>query len=136
MSPRAIRSPLKSRLLAAARSTRSPCPSNALGLQGTKTFEQVVVPQNPDIKALPPVSFSFFDPDQKAYRTLTQPAVPLVVRPSGSTPTPTVLAASKGTQESTPPAQDIVPNKQRLGTLARIGPPLAEQTWFLALQGV
>jgi hypothetical protein len=64
--------------------------TDALGLQGTKTFEQVVVPQNPDIKSLPPVSFSFFDPDQKSYRTLTQPAVPLVVRPGGSAPTPTV----------------------------------------------
>lgn len=54
--------------------------TDALGLQGAKTFEQVVVPQSADIKALPPVSFSFFDPDQKSYRTLTQPAVPLVVR--------------------------------------------------------
>src|SRR5215471_5232249 len=32
-----------------------------LGLQGTKSFEQVVVPQTPEIKELPPVSFSFFD---------------------------------------------------------------------------
>lgn len=110
--------------------------ADQLGLQGTKTFEQVVQPENADVKALPPLSFSFFDPDQKTYRTLTQPAVALLVRPSGSAPTPTVLAATRTTAESAPPTQDIVPNKQRLGTLARIGPPLAEQTWFLALQGV
>jgi len=110
--------------------------ADQLGLQGTKTFEQVVQPENVDVKALPPLSFSFFDPDQKTYRTLTQPAVALLVRPSGSAPTPTVLAATRTTAESAPPTQDIVPNKQRLGTLARIGPPLAEQTWFLALQGV
>ena len=111
-------------------------PADPLGLQGTKTFEQVVQPENADVKALPPMSFSFFDPDQKAYRTLTEPAVPLVVRPSASTPTPTVLAGARPSQENTPPAQDIVPNKQRLGTLAQLGPPLAQQTWFLALQGV
>jgi len=107
-----------------------------LGLQGTKTFEQVVQPENADVKALPPMSFSFFDPDQKAYRTLTQPAVPLVVRPSGSAPAPTVLAGARTTPDNPPPTQDIVPNKQRLGALARIGPPLAQQSWFLALQGV
>jgi hypothetical protein len=110
--------------------------TDSLGLQGTKTFEQVITPQNTDIKALPPISFSFFDPDQKSYRTLTQPAVPLVVRPGGSAPAPTVLASSRSNQESAPPAQDIVPNKQRLGVVAQVGPPMVEQTWFLALQGV
>ena len=32
--------------------------------------------------------------------------------------------------------QDIVPNKQRLGSVAQIGAPLIQQPWFLALQGV
>ncbi len=111
--------------------------TDQLGLQGTKTFEQIVTPQNADIKALPPISFSFFDPEVKTYRTLTQPAVPLVVRPGGATVAPTVLASSPARQENTPPtAQDIVPNKQHLGTVAQIAPPLAQQTWFLALQSV
>jgi hypothetical protein len=108
---------------------------DALGLQGTKTFEQIVTPQNADIKALPSVSFSFFDPDQKAYRTLTQPAVPLVVRPGGAAPTPTFLTTKKE-PDNAPPTQDIVPIKQRAGTLAQISPPLIEQRWFLAVQGV
>ena len=109
--------------------------TDALGLQGTKTFEQIVTPQNSDVKALPPFSFSFFDPDQKSYRTLTQPTIPLVVRPGGSTSTPTVVAGTRSTNESSPVA-DILPNKQRFGTIAQIGPPLAVQPWFLALQGV
>ena len=110
--------------------------TDALGLQGAKTFEQVVVPQNPDINSLPPVSFSFFDPDQKSYRTLTQPAVPLVVRPGGSAPTPTVAAASRAVSDTPPPAQDIVHIKPRLGMAAQIGLPLVQQPWFLALQAV
>ena len=110
--------------------------TDALGLQGAKTFEQVVVPQSADIKALPPVSFSFFDPDQKSYRTLTQPAVPLVVRPGGSAPAPTVLAASRSAPDNPPPAQDIVHIKPRFGAVARIGLPLAQQPWFLSLQAV
>lgn len=110
--------------------------TDQLGLQGTKTFEQIVQPENPDLKALPDFSFSFFDPEQKAYRTLTQPAIPLRVRPGGSTPTPTVLAAPSREPQNTPPTPNIVPNKQHLGTVAQIGAPLVERPWFLALQGV
>jgi hypothetical protein len=110
--------------------------SDKLGLQGTKSFEQIVVPQNADIKALPPVSFSYFDPEQKAYRTLSQPGIPLVVRPAGAAVAPTFVANSRRPQETAQPAQDIVPNKQRLGAVAQVGPPLAEQPWFLALQGM
>ncbi len=110
--------------------------TDPLGLQGTKTFEQVVVPQSPDIKALPPVSFSFFDPDQKSYRTLTQPAIPLIVRPGGSAPTPVVAASTRNAAETPPPAQDIVHIKPRLGAVAHIAPPLVLQPRFLALQAV
>jgi hypothetical protein len=110
--------------------------TDPLGLQGTKTFEQVVVPQSADIKALPAVSFSFFDPDQKHYRTLTQPAVPLVVRPGGSAPAPTIVAANRSAQDSPPPAQDIVHIKPRLGALAQVGPPLVQRPWFLTLQAI
>jgi hypothetical protein len=110
--------------------------TDALGLQGTKTFEQVVVPQNPDINALPPVSFSFFDPDHKSYRTLTQPAVPLIVRPGGSAPAPTVAANTRSAPDNPPPAQDIVHIKPRLGTVAQISLPLVQQPWFLALQAI
>ncbi|HLH53532.1 MAG TPA: BatD family protein [Verrucomicrobiae bacterium] len=110
--------------------------TDQLGLQGTKTFEQIVTPQNSEIKALPPVSFSFFDPDAKAFRTLTQPPIPLAVRPGGSVAAPTVLGSQKGPDNNAPASQDIVPNKQRMGTLAQIGPPLAQQGWFLVLQSV
>jgi len=111
--------------------------TDQLGLQGTKTFEQIVTPQNAEIKALPPISFSFFDPEVKTYRTLTQPAILLSVRPGGTSAGPTVLASTQARQENAPPpSQDLVPNKQRLGSLAQIGPPLAQQTWFLVLQSV
>jgi hypothetical protein len=45
------------------------------------------------------------------------------------------LAPSAKAQDA-PPSQDIVPNKQRLGAVAQIGPPLIQQRWFLALQCV
>jgi hypothetical protein len=109
--------------------------TDPLGLDGTKTFEQLLAPQTSDLKALPPVVFSFFDPAAKAYRTLNSPALPLAVKPSGSSAGPSILAPSAKAQDA-PPSQDIVPNKQRLGAVAQIGPPLIQQRWFLALQCV
>ena len=110
--------------------------TDALGLQGTKFFEEVVVPQNAELKSLPGFAFSYFDPDVKAYRTLAHPAVALVVRPAGSTPPPSV-ANLPGTKPEEPAVrQDIVPLKQRLGPVTRVQPPLVTQPWFLAAQAV
>ncbi|SPE60567.1 conserved exported hypothetical protein [Verrucomicrobia bacterium] len=109
--------------------------SDGFGLQGTKTFEEVVVPQSAEVNALPPISFSFFDPDQKAYRTVTQPALPLVVRPSASAQAPVVTQGGRR-QDTPPPAQDIVDIKQHLGAMVPVGPPLVQQPWFLAVQSV
>jgi hypothetical protein len=109
--------------------------ADPLGIQGTKSFEQVIVPQNTDIKQVPPFSFSFFDPEQKSYRTLTQPAIPLTVRPGGSIPAPSV-AIAKTASDTPPPAQDIVPIKTQFGSFAQLSPALVQQPWFIALQAV
>lgn len=90
--------------------------SDQLGLQGTKTFEQIISPENADIQELPPFTFSFFDPETKTYRTLTHPATKLTVRPGGNVVAPTIAATPKPNSNEPPPKQvDIVPIKQRLG---------------------
>jgi hypothetical protein len=109
--------------------------TDVLGIQGTKVFEQVVVPQSAEIKELPPIVFSYFDSDKKQFETLRSPAIGLIVRPGGFASVPVAAIANRATQEA-PPAQDIVSIKQRPGKLERIGPPLVEQPWFLALQSV
>jgi hypothetical protein len=109
--------------------------TDSLGLQGTKSFEEIVVPQNSDIRMLPSFSFSFFDPDQKKYQTLTQPAVPLLVRPSSSATIPLANGARAG-QDNQPGTHDIISIKQRIGEVAQITPPLLRQRWFVALQSV
>jgi hypothetical protein len=110
--------------------------TDSFGLQGARTFEQIVVPQSAEVKELPPFSFSFFDPEAGAYRTLTQPAAPLLVRPGGSVAAPTFVAAGRPGQDAPPPAQDIVHIKPRLGAIAQGGAPLVGQPWFIVLQTV
>ena len=110
--------------------------ADQLGLQGTKTFEQLIVPQSADIRELPPISFSYFDTDKKKYQTLTHPAISLVVRPGGASAMPTIAATGRPTQDAPPPAQDIVSIKQRPGKLEVAGSALLERPWFLTLQSV
>ncbi|MCX7722650.1 MAG: BatD family protein [Verrucomicrobiae bacterium] len=105
--------------------------TDPLGIEGVKTFEQVLVPQSTNVTELAPLVFSFFDPDAHVFRTLTSPAVPLVVKPAAASATP-MLAGTK--VEDNPPAPDIVPIKQRLDTIAAVKPPLIQQPIFWAIQ--
>jgi len=110
--------------------------SDPLGLQGTKTFEQIVTPQNTDVHELPAFSFSFFNPDAKTYRTLTQPPVQLAVHSAGATPAPVIAATKSSNAQNPPPPQDILPIKEQPGALTPAGPPLLTQPGFLAVQSV
>jgi hypothetical protein len=110
-------------------------PSDQSGMSGTKSFALTVVPQSLEIKELPPFVFSYFDPNQKAYRTLSQPAVPLTVRPSAAS-LPMGVSIDAGTTAPASTNQDIVHIKPRVGTLAAIQPPLVMRPWFVALQGL
>jgi hypothetical protein len=107
--------------------------TDALGIQGTKTFEQVVVPQNAGIKELPPISFSYFDSDKKKFETLSSGPIGLIVRPGGAVSVPAVAATKTSAQEA-PPAQDIVSIKLRPGKLEPPGAPLIQKPWFVAVQ--
>jgi hypothetical protein len=110
--------------------------SDDLGLSGTKSFEQVIIPQNHEIKILPPVVFSFFDPGARMYRTLTSRAIPLTVRPSGiaAVPPPSLTNASSAT--TPPPVDDILHIKPRLELSASVAPLLIFRPWFLGLQSL
>ena len=105
-----------------------------LGMTGTKTFKLTAVPQNMDIKELPAYVFSYFDPELKSYRTLTQPALPLTLRPSAASLPPTALTTPSSSAENAESSQGILSIKQRIGTLAQIQPPIAVRGWFIFAQ--
>lgn len=110
--------------------------SDQLGIEGTKTFEEIVTPQSTDVHQLPQLSFSFFDPDDGNYRTLTQPSVPLAVRSAGKATVPASAAVRAGGAQNPSSPQDIMPIKEEMGALVAAGPPLVIRPVFLALQGL
>jgi hypothetical protein len=107
-------------------------PSDQFGFQGIKTFEQIISPQNSDIHDLPPLTFSFFNPDDGQYHKLASLPLPLVVKAAGATPLPQIAATKNSAEEKSP--QDILPIKNDLGTLAKNSAPLISQPAFLAVQ--
>ncbi len=110
--------------------------TDQLGIEGTKTFEQIITPQNTDVHELPAFSFSFFDPGAKTYRTLTQPSVQLAVHSGGTTPVPVIAATKAANSRNPPPPQDILPIKEQIGALAPAGPPRLTRPAFLAAQSL
>ena len=109
-----------------------------LGLSGTKLFEQIVMPAHAEIKDLPPFQFSYFDPNLRQYRTLTQPAIRLNITPNA---TPTAQPTLAGGQQAPPPEvekprEDIAHIEPRLGTLASSAGVFIQRPWFYLLQGV
>jgi hypothetical protein len=109
--------------------------TDQFGFQGTKTFEQIITPLNSDVRELPPMTFTFFNPDDGRYHTLTHPATPLTVRAAGATPLPALAANKHSTLENQPPP-DLLPIKEKLGALATASAPLVTRPLFLVAQSV
>jgi len=110
--------------------------SDPFGLQGIKTFEQVVIRKTRRSSNCRRSPSAFSTPDRRAYHSVTHPAIPIAVRASTAAPAqPTVLATGAQNQKEPKPATDIVHIKTRPGMFAQIRPPLIRQTWFVAMQG-
>jgi hypothetical protein len=111
-------------------------PADPLGMTGTRTFKLTAVPESTEVHQLPPFAFTYFDPGPGKYRTLTRPAVPLVVRPSAASLPPPVLPGVTASSDNPTTNLDILHIKPFLGAVAQLQPPLVAQPWFLALQSV
>ena len=103
---------------------------------GSKNFEQIITPQNAEVKEIPAFAFSYFDPDRRTFVTLTHPAIPLTVQATAAVPQPTVVSAGGAPAENQDQAEDIVHIKPMMGKVDPIAPPLIEQPKFLVLQAV
>jgi hypothetical protein len=107
--------------------------TDQLGLEGRKTFEEIVTPQTDMVHEWPSFTFSYFNPDDGQYHTLAQAAVSLAVRPAGTTPLPSMAVNKIPSSENQSP-QDILPIKENLGALQKNPAPLISSPVFVAAQ--
>jgi hypothetical protein len=85
-----------------------------------KTVEQVLIPKSDEIRQIPPLSFSYFDPEVQQYRTLQQGPFALTVEPALNNQTLTVVAPTATTVEQTVQeklGRDIVFIKEKPGQI-------------------
>ena len=97
---------------------------------GTRTLEQLLVPERTGPVEIPALSMDIFDPAQKAYRTLRTEPVSLMVS-----------AAPEGQANAGPAAQNLLaasgvrPIRLRLATATASSPPWM-QPWFWPVLGL
>ncbi|MEO8604640.1 MAG: BatD family protein [bacterium] len=100
-----------------------------------RVFEQVLIPKRPEVREVPAVRFSFFDPDARAYQTITRGPIPIEVH--AATGKATVVdgapAAAPEAKPAAPLGRDIVFIKEAPGSFAPRG-AAAEWSWLWVLQ--
>ena len=117
---------------------------DSAGFQGTKTFEQPIIPNNGSITSVPSLSFSYFDPGKREYETLTTPPISISVSGTAATPAPApVTPAANPSVASTNPApapvssaSDLRMNRIEAGTFVPALEPVYLNPVFMAGQAL
>lgn len=111
-------------------------PADDLGLTGTKSFEQVLVPERGDLKSIQWPPFSFWDPETRRYETLKPNPLPLQVHGTAvAQAAPAGQIPAGGAAQVVPAVQstEFRPPTLREGTRQLIRAPHVAQPWFLGL---
>jgi BatD DUF11 like domain len=108
-------------------------PSDALGLEGVKTFEEVLVPERTTLRELTLPPLAYWDPSAKRYGLAEARALPLTVRPNANAaipggPSPAALSGTNPPPSN--PNTELRPLKPDLGRLVQWSPPLVNQGWY------
>lgn len=91
--------------------------NDPLHTRGTRSIEQVLIPESDGEVQLPPLDFHFFNPVTERYESIPGPKLTLQVEPSTQSPAqPTV------TLGNTTPKQEAAPEDQPRSTLVHIKP--------------
>ncbi len=87
---------------------------NELGTEGARELQQVLVPKSTDVKEIPAVRLSYFDPVEKQYKPATAGPIALTVKPGAAGQT-TVVAGDLRLRAPEKLGEDIVYLKGDLG---------------------
>ena len=108
-------------------------PSDALGLEGVKSFEQVLVPERATLRELTLPPLAYWDPTAKRYGLAEGRSLPLNVRPSLNAaipggPSPAALSGTNPPPQN--PNSELRPLKPDLGKLVQWTAPVVTQGWY------
>lgn len=119
--------------------------SDEIGITGDKTFDMAIVPEGKPTH-IPPVHFSYFDPQTGKYVTLTSEPISVQIESSGSpaavpdssprAPATPVIAATPTPAASPTPANDILPIRTQWRSAAQTFAPVWQQPVFWIAQGI
>ena len=101
-------------------------PADSIGSEGTKTFEQAVLPLEAGHLNIPPLSFSYFDPETAKYVTRTTMPLAIDVAPVANPTAAAPAAAKTGNDEPL----EFAPNRVEPGQFTWSLQPLFLQPRF------
>jgi hypothetical protein len=113
--------------------------AQAIQKSSSKIFEQVIIPQTENLREIPRIHFSHFDPEKNIYRVLNQGPVPLrVSKPSSPEDLKSGEKSSQGIKDGEKGliGRDIIYIKESPGKLVQKGDFLYKNKTFLLLQGI
>jgi len=94
-------------------------PADASGGEGRKTFTRPLIPRGGDVTEIPPVRFSYFDPERAEYVTLETQPIPVTVTgaptPAGDAPEAAAPAAPSLQRATGPGTRSLRPLWERTG---------------------
>jgi hypothetical protein len=111
-------------------------PNDSAGIEGTKAFEQSIVPTKAGAQEIPALSFSYFDPDTQRYVTKsTAPIAVDIAQSSATTPAapPTSAPAADVPKRN---SDGLAPDQVVTGRSVASLRPLMLTPWFIALNAV
>ncbi len=97
---------------------------------GEKSWEYVIVPKAPGVHTIPPLSFSYFDPEREKYQTLTTAPVELQVAPGADSGNAVSALAGLNKQNLTRQGTDISFIKLSGSDLEPARRPAYYSSWF------
>lgn len=102
---------------------------------GRRVFEQVVIPREAGLTELPPVRFTYFDPNAASYRMIVRGPISLVVHAAASAVEPKVVGEEevKPTRREEKLGRDIVYIKDAPGTFRLRGQTMNASVWALVV---
>jgi len=108
-------------------------PQDTVGYQGTKTFEQAIVPTQSGKQEIPALSFSYFNPETRRYATKT--TAPLEVTIAAAPVSAQVATAAASAPAAAPaPQTELMANRLEPGRFTPSLRPLFLQPWFYGME--